>query len=182
MRRLSGLWSGRSRSRIALVAVLGLMQAGAAQAACISAAMYDLNAFNRGERSQLKVLKYDELFSLCVTTAANGFIQILDTPESGDIEIIYPNQVLTPGEQYAKVEAGKEYCFGDPAKTFPLYQPRGEGSSGKLAITMTLDESLQLDADGWERPDEVRNHLGSHRSGGDSCTGRDILTISYEAE
>lgn len=182
MSGFSRMWSQRGLARAAIVAAVVLGQAAAAQAACITANIYDLKAFNSGDRTQLRVLKYDELFALCVTPASSGFIQILDTPEAGDIEIIYPNQVLTPGEQYAAVEGGKEYCFGDPAKTFPLYQPRNEGSSGKLAVTMTLSEDLQLDTEDWDRPEEVRNHLGSHKSGGAACTGRDILTISYEAE
>jgi len=184
---MNGLSDRRARStgvRIAIAAAALIATVASAQAACVTASMYDLEGFNRGERSTLRVLQYDRLFTLCVTPASSGFMQILDTPETGDIEVIYPNAATNAGgnPEYAPVEAGKEYCFGDPAKTFPLYQPKSEGSSGKLAITLTLTEDQQLEADAWSRPGEVRNHLGSHRQGGATCTGRDILYISYQAQ
>jgi len=169
---------------LAIAALALAATAATAQAACVNAAMYDLEGFKTGDRTTLRTLQYDRLFTLCVTPGSAGFMQILDTPETGDIEVIYPNAATNAGgnPEYAAVEAGKEYCFGDPASTFPLYHPRNEGSSGKLAVTLTLSEDQQLEADAWSRPGEVRSHLGSHKQGGATCTGRDILYISYKAQ
>jgi hypothetical protein len=184
---MNGLTGWRARKtgvRIATAALVVLATAASAQAACVNATMYDLDGFKAGDRTALRVLQYDRLFALCVTPASSGFMQILDTPETGDIEVVYPNAATNAGgnPEYAAVEGGKEYCFGDPATTFPLYHPRNEGSSGKLAITVTLSEDQQLEADAWSRPGEVRQHLGSHKQGGAACTGRDILYISYKAQ
>ncbi len=184
MNGLSERRAWKTGARIAIAALALAATAASAQAACVTATMYDLEGFKAGDRTTLRVLQYDRLFTLCVTAGASGFMQILDTPETGDIEVVYPNAATNAGgnPEYAAVEAGKEYCFGDPATTFPLYQPRSEGSSGKLAITMTLTEDQQLEADAWSRPGEVRQHLGSHKQGGAACTGRDILYISYKAQ
>src|SRR5690606_20913983 len=172
MFRLTDGRAGRAGCRIGLAALSLAATAFAAQAACVTANMYDLDGFNRGDRTALRVLQYDRLFALCVTPSSSGFLQILDTPEAGNIEVVYPNAATNAGgnPEYAPVEAGKEYCFGDPTKTFPLYHPKNEGSSGKLAITLTLSEDKQLEAESWERPGEVRAHLGSHKQGGATCT------------
>jgi hypothetical protein len=180
----SGKRAWKAGTRFAAAALALVASVASAQAACVNATMYDLEGFKAGDRTALRALQYDRLFTLCVTSGSNGFMQILDTPETGDIEVIYPNAATNAGgnPEYAAVEAGKEYCFGDPATTFPLYHPRNEGSSGKLAITLTLTEDQQLEADAWSRPGEVRQHLGSHKQGGAACTGRDILYISYKAQ
>jgi hypothetical protein len=158
--------------------------AASAQAACVSAALYDYAQYKAGQRTALSRLKFDTQFMLCFTSQTSGFVQILDTPADGDIEVIYPNSFLNDGNgnlQYAAIEGGREYCFGD-SDTFPIYHPRSEGNTGKLAITVTLSAENQLEAEGWELPGEVKKYLGSHKESGNSCTGRDILYISYLAE
>ena len=55
--------------------------------------------------------------------------------------------------------------------TSPLYHPKEEGPSGKIAITLTLSEAQQLGADGWTRPGDVTRHLRSHIQDG-QCVHR----------
>ncbi len=179
-----GRLAPRCGVRLALASALLAATVGGVNASCVSATMYDLAKFNAGERTALSRLGYNKLFVLCITAGANGFVQILDTPADGEVQVIYPNAQVNDGngnQQYAAIKANEERCLGVPG-TFPLYHPKEEGPSGKIAITLTLSEAQQLGADGWTRPGDVTRHLRSHIQDGNACTGRDVLYISYLAE
>lgn len=185
-RRRSGRPLGVGLARYGVAAFALFATAAGAQAACISAAFYDYEEFTKGQRIALQKLRYETPVKLCLTSAGSGFVQILDTPSSGDPQVLYPSK---PSEadpknaEYAPITGNQELCLGgDFSDDFVLFQPKSEGPSGTLAITVTLTEDKQLPANQWVIPGRAEEHLGSHKEGGNRCSGRDILYIDYKVE
>jgi len=171
----------------AAVAALALFATSAvAQASCISATMYDYKEFTGGKRTALSKLKFNTPIALCITAAAPGFVQVLDVPSAGEVQVLYPKvpaDADPTNAEYAPIAGNQEVCLGgDFGDDFVLYQPKSEGPSGTLAITVTLSEGMQLPAEEWEIPGRAETHLGSHKQGGAACSGRDILYVNYRAE